>query len=266
MNSLFLGLLCFFPISFLAYVMSERLNAIHQSRVGKAIHGTDFLQQSWRDMFAELKNEKDRRLFAVYVLQYLVVFFLNLDIEAVFFIYLILNGLILALISPIDLDRVEKRIEADRTQMSFLLASTLAIISAFVCFMHSGSTSLAQVNWSPIYLVFLPLFTVAGMILFGEYPFALTGRHSRWIDSARFYIWCALATQLFLGGGQYGVDLHLKAGSLFIGFRLVAQYFPRYTQKDVFRLSVIYFVPTAVVLWLLTMVIHGIWVSGGLGV
>ena len=264
MISLLFGLLCFFPVSFLAFVLSERANAIHQSRVGKAIGMNAFAGQSWLDMVADLKNEKNKIIFAIYALQYLIVFFFDFDIESVFLIYLALNGFVLAMASKLDLEDAEQRIEADRIQMRFLLGSVLAFVSAFVCFIYSGTTSLAQISWSPLYLVFLPLFVVAGMIVFGEYPFSALQRQSRWIESARFYIWCALASQLFLGGSLFFVDLHVKAVLLFVGFRLAAQYFPRYTQRDVFRLGVTYLIPIAVVLWLIAMMIHGAMISGGL--
>jgi hypothetical protein len=264
MISILLGLLCFFPLSFLAFVLSERANAIHQSRVGKAISMNGFTGQSWLDMVSEVKSVKNKSLFAIYALQYLIVFFFDFDLESVFLIYLALNGFVLVMSSKLDLEDAEQRIEADRIQMRFLLGSVLAFISAFVCFIHSGSTSLAQISWSPFYLLFLPLFVVGGMITFSEYPFSTVNRQSRWIDSARFYIWCALAAQLFLGGSLFFIDLHLKAILLFVGFRLAAQYFPRYTQKDMFRLGVIYLIPIAVVFWLLVMIIHGVWVSGGL--
>jgi|GEM_PF-2391749 len=258
------AILCFFPISFLVYVASERVNAIHQARVGKAIGVGGFLSQSWIDMIADLKGIRSRALIGIYFLQYLIIFFLDFDLKLVFLIYLALNALVLTLSSKTDLDDVESRIESDRKQMRFLLASVLAFISAFVCFIHSGSTSLGHVVWSPVYLIFLPVFVIAGMILFGEYPFSGVVRESsRWIDSARFYIWCAVAAQLFLGGSAFFVDLHLKAAALFVFFRLLAQYFPRYTQKDVFRLGVVYLIPIALVLWFWVTIVHGVWASGG---
>lgn len=266
MISILLSILCIFPISFLAFVVSERMNAIHQSRVGKAITIGSFLRQSWVDTCFELKTMKNKLLLLICSLQCAVVFFLDFDIELVLLVFLILNGLLLVTFSRSDLDDVEQRIDSDRLQMRFLLASVLAFISAFVCFVISGSTSLTQIVWSPVYLIFLPIFVIGGMILFSEYPFVGLNRKIRWIESVRFYIWCVLAAQLFLGGSLFFFDLHLKAFALFMSFRLFAQYFPRYTQRDVFRIGVIYLIPISVVLWLLVALVHGVWVSGGFNV
>ena len=89
---------------------------------------------------------------------------------------------------------------------------------------------------------------------------------SSWIRSARFYVWCMLSVKLFLGGNLAFFDGHLKAALLFVFCRLVAQYFPRYAQKDLYRLGLIYLVPLSIVLWLTTMLILGVARSGGANV
>ena len=72
--------------------------------------------------------------------------------------------------------------------------------------------------------------------------------------------------KLFLGGSLFYLDGHFKAIALFLLCRLAGQYFPRYMQKDLFRLSMIYLIPLSGVLWLVTMLFLGALRSGGANV
>jgi hypothetical protein len=267
MNLLF-AFFSLLPISFIAYVFSERLNATLQSRVGKAIGFTDFLKQTWTDSFDSLKNRNERPLWILLLLQYSILFFVSEDVEYAFIIYLVLNFSALSIYS-IWLAKKEtgevsaqERVITNRAQVQCAFGALLAFLSAFASFSVEGTTSLAQINFSPFLIFFLIPFQIAGMLFFGEYPFEGFSEKREWILSARFYVWSMVATQLFLGGGFFFLDFHLKAAGIFILFRLVGVYFPRYQQKDFLRLGILYLVPVTVVLWLVVMIAHGVLAGG----
>ncbi len=254
MISTLISILIFFPISFLVYGISERTNVTHQSRVGKGATFPGFLYQLWVDSWSELVASRAWKSWAVLVLQLSLVFFLEYNFVTVFLIYLALNSLVLVTASPLN-NEVEARINADRSQVFFLIGSLLGVLSAMSVFIQN--------EWTPLHLVFVPLFLVAGMILFLEYPFQSGVREQSWLQSARFYGWCMVATHLFLKGNLFILDGHLKSAVLFVACRLLGRYFPAYSKQDLFRISLVYLLPMAIALWLFSAIIFGLVSYGG---
>lgn len=264
MISIIEGIISIFPISFLAYSMSERLIAKHESRVGKKIDGSDFVWQTWVDACLELKKVSPTILWLLYALQFSIIFLFNLNVEFLAFVYLALNGFALAYLAGYDSGAV-KKIASDRLQTGHAVASGIAALCIFGCFTLSKSSSLAQVHWSWLELLFVVPFQLAGMILFGEQPFQGMRKKTGWIDSARFYAWSMLAAKLFLGGGAFFIDLHVKAAALYLIFRTFGIYFPKYQQRDLLRISILYLFPITGLVWLVAMLIHGM-IEAGVGI
>lgn len=265
MISIIAGLISIFPISFLTYAMSERLIAKHESRVGRKINGSDFVWQTWVDACLELKKISPKLLWFVYLLQFCIIFLFNLNIEYLAFAYLALNGFALAHLTG-RVQNAEKKIAADRLQIGHAIASGIAALCIFGCFTLSKSSSLAQVHWAWLELLFVIPFQLAGMILFGEQPFQGMRKKTGWVDSARFYAWSMLATKLFLGGGEFFIDLHIKAAVLYLIFRTFGIYFPKFQQRDLLRISILYLFPITGLIWLVAMLINGVIEGGGANV
>ena len=255
--SILFALFSFFPVSFFFYTLSERLRVTHELRVGKQIKFFDFMLQTWVDALLELKQLSQNRVWVIYLLQFSILFLFDLDVDYLLFVYLAINSFLLIYLSK-NQTAVVSRIELDRVQVRYAIAATVSFLCLFACFTSSGTTSLAQIHFNPLEILFIVPFQLAGMILFGEYPFQGMSKKTGWIDSARFYAWSMLTTQLFLGGGFFFFDFHLKAAFLYLACRLCGIYFPRFYHKDLLRVSILYLLPLTGLLWLFAMLTYGV--------
>ncbi|NDF14145.1 hypothetical protein EB061_02340 [bacterium] len=262
MMEILLSLISIFPVSFLAYSLSERAVARHESRVGKQITLPSFIWQTWIDTWLDIRSLRPKRLWAVYFSQLSIVLIYWIDAEYLVFPYLALNGFLLGILSKTQ-HEVQDRIDSDRKQVSFAVASVIAGLCLLGAFTISQTTNLVQVTWSPSHLAFLIPFQLSGMILFEEHPFSAFMERRSWIESARFYAWTMLATRVFLGGGELFLDFHLKAALVYVFSRLFAIYFPRFRQKDLMRLSILYLFPVTGVVWLVSMLLFALFSGGG---
>lgn len=260
MMSILFAVFSVFPVSFIVFTFSERMIARHELRVGKQITFSSFMVQTWVDSLVELKKLTQNWIWLLYLLQFSILFFFDSDIEYLIFIYFLVNSILLVHLTK-NTDSVIQRIESDRTQIRYAVAMAVASLCLFGCFTPSQSTSLAQIHFDPLELLFVVPFQLAGMILFGEYPFQGMSKKVSWINSARFYAWSMLSTKLFLGGGAFFIDFHLKAGFLYYCCRLFGIYFPKFYHKDLIRISVLYLFPVTGLLWLFAMLVYG--VTGG---
>jgi hypothetical protein len=136
------------------------------------------------------------------------------------------------------------------------------MLCLFACFTLTKSTSLAQVHFAWTELFFIVPFQLAGMILFGEHPFQGMSKKPGWIESARFYVWSMLGAKMFLGGGDYFVDFHLKSAAIYMAFRVAGIYLPKFQQRDLLRVSILYLIPITGLLWLFSVVFYGVLESG----
>jgi hypothetical protein len=261
MNSFF-SLISIFPLSFIAYSLSERLIARHESRVGKQISFTGFVWQTWVDTLLEIKSLKPLWVWGVLACQISIVFLYNLDVDYLVFPYLAVNVFLIGWLSPVK-GEVEARIDSDRKQTNAVVASGMAALCLLGGFTLSRTANLNALSWSAGHLLFVIPFQLAGMILFEDYPFSSFLERRSWIQSVRFYAWSMLTTKVFLGGGDYFVDFHLKCGAIYIASRLIAIYFPRFRQKDLLRISIFYLFPLTGVIWLLMMLVFALIQSGG---
>jgi hypothetical protein len=258
-----LSLVSIFPVSFLVYSISERAIARHESRVGKQITFPGFIWQTWVDTWLDIRSLRPAWMWAVYFSQLSIVLIYGIDAEYLVFPYLALNGFLLGILSKYQ-GEVLERIDSDRRQVSFAVASVIAGLCLLGAFTLSQTTNLTRMTWTAGHLVFLIPFQLSGMILFGEHPFSAFMERRSWVESARFYAWTMLATRVFLGGGDWFFDFHLKAALVYVFSRLFAIYFPRFRQNDLIRLSIIYLFPLTGVIWLVTMLWFALW-GGGVG-
>ncbi len=262
MTRFVLSLLSIFPASFFFFAISQRLRARHESRVGRQITFPDFFRQLWVDELVELRSIKTRRKWLLFFVQVSILFLFQIDAEYLVFIYLAVNGFLLSCCGKFETS-VSEKIRADRFQVSFAIATLIAILCVFGCFTVSGSASLANIKWSWISLLFVVPFQLSGMILFSEAPFAgMETGAACWLRSARFYVWSIFCVQLFLAGGDSFVLTHVKAGLLYLVFRAIGFYFPNYQQKDLLRISILYLFPVTGIVWLLAMLLFGVIESG----
>jgi hypothetical protein len=259
-----LSIFAIFPISFIVFSLSERITARHESRVGKQISLLGFIWQTWVDTRVELRALKLREWLG-YVFPLFIVILYGIDAEFLIFPYLAILGFILVHQSNHD-SQVLERISSDRQQVSFAVASAIAAVCLLGAFTLSKTTNMATLLWNPGHLIFIVPFQLAGMILFGEEPFLGFKAQPSWIRSARFYAWSMLTTKVFLGGGDYFFDFQIKTMVLFLCSRLLAIYFPSVRQKDLLRVSILYFLPITGVLWLVMMMIRALMGEGGLSV
>jgi hypothetical protein len=250
MMAILFAVLSIFPVSFIFFTMSERVIARHESRVGKEISFGNFVAQTWIDAWVQMKSVKSFSFWLLFASQSAVVLLLDLNVQYVIFIYLAMNGFMLVWFLPEHADPVVKMIEADRAQVRYAVATAVAILCLFACFTLSKSSNLSEVHWYWTSLLFVAPFQLAGMILFGEHPFQGLSDKRRWIESARFYVWSMLCVKMFLGGGDYFVDFHLKAAALYLFCRVAGIYFPKFHQRDLLRISVAYLFPITGLLWL----------------
>lgn len=253
----FLSIILVFPASFIFYALSERAIAKHESRVGREILIGNFFVQTWFDSWEDLKSHRSLIYWFIFTLQCSIVFLFEIDVEYLLFIYLALNAIALVCLSPANHDAIAK-IEADRNEVKYALSTTISLLCIFCCFTLSKSTSLVQIHWSWIEVFFVVPFQLAGMILFGEQPFQGMSAKPMWTESLRFYIWSMLCVQLFMGGGFLLVDLHLKAAIIYWAFRVAGIYFPRFQQRDLLRIGILYLFPLTGLLWLAVMLYGGI--------
>ena len=257
MITFMISVVLFVPLSFIAYVVSERANATHQARVGKGISFVGFSIQHAMDALNGMKSRKSAILILISLLQYSGLVLFDLPIPSVLLIYLMTNALALVLLNLFEASQesegviTAKRIESDRIQIQFIFGSVLAFISSYASFSFSGTQVLPEVSLNLVAMPFLVFFQIAGMILYGEHPFTYLDYPRGWAGSARFYLWSLLSAKLFLGGSWFVFDLHIKAAILFVVFRLFAIYFPKYQQKDVLKIGMFYLIPLSVALWLL---------------
>jgi hypothetical protein len=249
---LMFGLTSIFPVSFVMYAVSERMIARHESRVGRQVGLIGFVWQTWVDSRNGLSGKSDTGTRTLHLFQLALVLLIGIRAEYLIFIQLAMVGFLLAWLA-LGTHRVVSRIEADGQQVRHSIASAIALLCLFVCFTFSRSTDMSGVSWSPVLLVFVVPFQLCGMILFGEHPFHGMLEPRGWIPSARFYVWSLLTAKLFLGGGQWFLDFHAKAAALYLGSRIFGIYFPRFHQKDLLRISIIYLFPITGALWLLAM-------------
>ena len=254
MIELMFSLLSMVPGSFLFYCWTERVIARHESRVGKKIAFSGFLWQTAIDTMLEVRVRKPLWFWFLFGFQCSLPFLCGIKIEYLIFPWLILNGFLLAVLSPKDGNVLEK-IDFDQKQVSFAVASGISLLCLSGGFTLSKTADLGVVAWSPLHLVFVIPFQIAGMILFQERPFRGFLERSSWIESVRFYGWCLVAVQAFLGGGEYFIDANLKAGVLFLISRLLAVYFPRLRQRDLIRVSTLYLFPLTGAIWLVVMLV-----------
>ena len=269
MITLLVSLILFIPLSFISFVISERVNATHQTRVGRGIRFGSFFNQHVVDAIQEMRAFRSKSGLLILLFQFSGLIFFDLNFQSVLLIYLISNLVLLVLVSlneafegKADLS-IAKRIEFDRIQIQFCLAGLLALISSYACFSLSTTQSIPEVVYHFAALPFIIFFQIAGMILFGEYPFIYFEERKGWFRSARFYLWCLLSSKLFLGGELFVFDLYIKATLLFVLFRLVAIYFPLYRQKDLLKIALLYLIPLSIALWLMVMIAHGMLAAGG---
>jgi hypothetical protein len=261
MMEILLSLISIFPVSFLTYSLSERAIARHESRVGKQITLPRFIWQTWVDTWLDIRSLRPTWLWAVYFCELSIVFVYGVNAEYLVFPYLALNGFLRGILSRYQ-GEVLERIDSDRKQVSFAVASVIAGLCLLGAFTLSRTTHLAQMVWTPGHLAFLIPFQLSGMILFEEHPFSAFRERRSWIESARFYAWTMLATRIFLGGGEWFIDFHLKVALVYGFSRLFAIYFPRFRQKDLLRLSILYLFPVTGVVWLVSMLLFAL-ISGG---
>lgn len=262
MITLLLTFIFMFPASFIFFALSERMIARHESRVGKQITLFPYIYQTWVDAVLDLKKLARTKDWISFLIQFSIIFFLNLDIEYVIFIYLALLAFMLIYKSSLD-ENVYDRVESDRIQVRVGIGITLALLCLFACFAPSQSTSLVQIKFSWIGLILLVPFQLSGMILFSEHPFQGMSKRGTWIESARFFAWSLLSAQLFLGGGSLVFDHYLKAAFLYLLCRVVGVYFPRVYHKDLLRVSILYLFPIAGLAWLLAMLAFGVMEGAG---
>lgn len=255
MMALLVALMGVFPISFLAYVISERLSVTHQSRVGRGIHFSQYLAQHWADWFADYRTIPSLRVALLYLAQLSAVIFVFLDFPGGIFLYLAVNWALLVFTTHDELE-VFERVSSDRSQIRFLigtLTSSLCVLGAGIA---AGSLVTSDTAWSMSLLLFLLPFIVSGMILFGEHPFSPLYPRVYWFKSSRFFVWCMLGSHLFLGGLGFGVDFFIKATGIYLLARLFGQYFPRYSQADLIRVMTLYLVPLVFLSFVLVGVLH----------
>ena len=255
--SILFAVFSIFPVSFFFYTLSERLIATHELRVGKQIKFPSFLVQTWVDAKLECKKLLSNWMWAVYLLQFSILFCFDFDVEYLTFIYFALNAFVGVVLVTKYRDGVVERIEADRMQIRTAVGLSIATFCVFGCFTPSQTTSLAQIHFSVLELLFVIPFQLAGMILFGEYPFGGMSKKTGWLQSARFYGWSMLATKLFLGGGSFFIDFHIKAAILYVLCRLFGVYFPKFHHRDLLRISILYLFPLTGILWLFAMLTYG---------
>ena len=255
--SVLFAIFSIFPVSFFFYTLSERLVATHELRVGKQITFSGFLLQTWVDAGLECKKLLQNWMWLVYLLQFSILFCFDVDVEYLIFIYFAINVFIGVHLMKYQ-DAVTDRIESDRVQVRTAIGIAIATLCVFGCFTPSQTTSLAQIHFNVLDLLFIVPFQLAGMILFGEYPFQGMSKKVGWLHSARFYGWSMLATKLFLGGGSFFIDFHIKVAILYVACRLFGLYFPKFYHKDLLRISILYLFPLTGVLWLFAMLTYGI--------
>ena len=245
------------PVSFLFYCWTERLIARHESRVGKKITFSSFVLQTWVDTLLELRIKRPLWFWFLFCFQCLLPFLYSVRLEYLVFPWLVLNGFMLAVLSPRG-ESVLTRIDFDQKQVSFAVASGISLLCLIGSFTITKTADLGAIGWSPFHLFFVIPFQVAGMIFFHESPFRGFLERASWLESVRFYGWCMITAQAFLGGGEYFIDSNLKAGTLFVFSRLIAVYFPRFRQKDLLRVSTLYFLPLTGAIWLVVMLVYAI--------
>lgn len=250
-----LAILGLFPVSFFAFVCSERLNVTHQARVGRAISFGEYLNQQWVDMISDLKSIPNLRAALLYLSQLSAAALLFLDIDGAFYLYLLLNWFFIVISTHDDLD-VFERVSSDRSQMRFLLGAFVAFVCVLGCGLSQGSLNISAWHWDWTHLLFILPFQIAGMVLFGEHPFTPLYPRVFWLKSSRFFVWSLLSTEIFLGGSWFALDFYLKALAIYLVSRLIGQYFPKYAQADLFRIGILYLVPITFFLFLVSAVIH----------
>jgi hypothetical protein len=262
MIAILFAILSIFPVSFFFYALSERLIAKHESRVGREIVFARFVSQTWIDAWVEIKRMKSLRLWLLFFIQCSVIFLFEIDVEYLIFIYLALNGFTLVYLNLNEFSSVPRLIDSDRVEVRYSIATAVAMLCLFAAFTLTKSTSLAQAHWSWTGLFFIIPFQLAGMILFGEHPFQGMSPKPGWIQSARFYVWSMLCVKMFLGGGDYFIDLHLKSAVIYLAFRVAGIYVPNFQQRDLLRVSILYLFPITGILWLFAVVLYGVMESG----
>jgi hypothetical protein len=255
MTNVVLAVLGLFPVSFFAFVCSERLNVTHQARVGRAITFGDFLKQHWVDMMADLRSMPSFRGALLYLSQLSAVALLFLDVDGAFYLYLLLNWFFIVISTHDGLD-VFERVSSDRSQMRFLLGGFVAFVCLLGCGLSQGETNVSSWHWDWTHLLFLLPFQIAGMVMFGEHPFEPVYPRVYWLKSSRFFVWSLLSTEIFLGGSWFMLDFYLKALAIYLVSRLAGQYFPKYAQADLFRIGILYLIPMTFFLFLVSAVIH----------
>ncbi|MBU6153065.1 MAG: NADH-quinone oxidoreductase subunit H [Bdellovibrionales bacterium] len=252
-----------FPVSFLVYSWTERVQARHESRVGKDIALTGFFWQTWVDTLLEVRTRRSPWVWLFFGFQCALPFLYVLRLEYLVFPWMVLAGFSLAAMTT-GKEGVLARIDSDQRQVAFAVASGISLLCIIGGFSLSGTADLGRISWSPLHLIFVIPFQIAGMILFQEHPFRGFLERASWLESVRFYGWCMVTVRLFLGGGEYFLDFNLKAGLLFLVSRLFAIYFPRLRQEDLLRVSMTYLLPLTGVFWLVVMLAFAL-MSGGSG-
>ena len=256
------SLLSIFPVSFLIFSWSERESARHESRVGKDIALSAFVWQTWIDTLLEIKIRKSVWRWLLFSFQCSLPFVCGVRFEYLVFPWLAIAGLSLVA-STSGEEKIFDRIDSDQRQVSFAIASALAFLCLTGAFAISGNADLGAGRWSPLHLLFVIPFQIAGMILFQEHPFRGFLEKASWLETVRFYGWSMVTTRVFLGGGEIFIDLNLKACALFMGSRLFAVYFPRLRQKDLLKVATMYFLPITGAIWLMVMLALALASGGG---
>jgi hypothetical protein len=259
-----LATILIFPVSFGVYAFSQRMMAKHESRVGREISVGSFFAQTFSDAWIEFRSSHSIEYWVLFALQCSLIILFEVDVEYLLFIYVALNGFALAYFSRSKKSAVQK-IENDRLETSYSIATVVAVLCLFGCFTLSKSTSLVHLPWVGIEFLFVIPFQLAGMILFSEAPFQNSNTRPGWVQSVRFYIWSMLCVKLFLGGGDYFIDLHLKTAVLYVACRLAGIYFPKFQQRDLLRVGILYLLPITGLVWL-TVILYGVFESGGMNV
>lgn len=297
------SILSIFPFSFMIYLLSERLIAIHQSRVGIGISTTGFFKQGLINLADLFRKPTDLSVLLVTVIQFSFIFlisFFNNDLNSYplqggFIICLLINLLVFliqgyrATYTKQSTLLVYLRIQNDQRMIKASVGSLIALICIFATFAQAGSWSISEISyqqinsptqwgmfWSPIQFLFLILFQVAGMLIFEEHPFGSSFGDeakeynlpsSSWIASSRFYVWSLLGSIIYLGGGSlFGepgsilsfVALQIKAGIVYLVFRLVGMYFPKHLHSEIIRVCLLYVVPASFGALMLTLMLRGL--------
>jgi hypothetical protein len=191
--------------------------------------------------------------------------------------------------------QAQNRIDLDRKITLMIAGGVLAILSTTSLFALENNWSVYDlvqqqspsfISWGifkdPFQVIFFIIFQISGMVMFEEHPFdseTIKNVHeyslasSKWLSSSRFYVWSVMGASLFLGSGWLWGEwipilsfliIQIKAMLIYVLFRLIALYWPRYNQKEMLRATLVYLAPFVMFLLLASWIFRGfLMVSSG---